>query len=62
MRNVQLLREGQRADALEALLQVRLHARWVLGLREDFQQLVVGQEEEAREIQALLLQIPAQSE
>eukprot|EP00955_Chlamydomonas_euryale_P047125 353590-Chlamydomonas_euryale.AAC.20 len=37
----------QLVDALKALFKVRLHARWVLGLRQNLQHLVVGQEEEA---------------
>ena len=34
-------------DALKALLEVRLHARGVFGLRQDLQHLVIGQEEES---------------
>lgn len=44
--NLQVVRELQPGDALEALLQVRLHAEGVLGLRQDLQQLIVRQEEE----------------
>mmetsp|Transcript_2161 Transcript_2161/g.5384 ORF Transcript_2161/g.5384 Transcript_2161/m.5384 type:complete len:319 (+) Transcript_2161:462-1418(+) len=49
----------QQVHALKALLQVRLHARGVLGLTQDLQHLVVGEEEETREEQALLLQYVA---
>eukprot|EP00964_Phaeocystis_antarctica_P055483 scaffold32640_cov63-Phaeocystis_antarctica.AAC.1 len=52
-----VLVEVERVDALEALLQVRLHAQRVLGLREDLQQLVVGEEEEPREREPLLLEV-----
>ena len=48
-------------DVLEALAQVRLHGLRVLGLREDLQQLVVGQEVEAREADPLRLQVLAQA-
>lgn len=44
--NLQVVRELQPGDALEALLQVRLHAEGVLGLRQDLQQLIIWQEEE----------------
>eukprot|EP00968_Pinguiococcus_pyrenoidosus_P027390 scaffold7375_cov268-Pinguiococcus_pyrenoidosus.AAC.40 len=47
--------------ALEGLAQVRLHRARLLGLRQDLQQLVVGQEEEAREVQTLDLQVVAQA-
>lgn len=43
-----VLGEVQLGDALEALLEVGLHAQRVLGLRQDLQQLVVGQEEEPK--------------
>ena len=39
--------EVELRDALEALLQVRLHAQRVLRLRQDLQQLVVRQEKES---------------
>lgn len=42
-----LRREVQGTDALEALLEVRLHALGVLRLGQDLQELVVGQEEES---------------
>ena len=44
-------------NGLEALLQVRLHVGRVLGLGQDLEQLVVGEEEEAREGEALPLEI-----
>lgn len=56
-----VLREGEPRDALEALLEVGLHTEGVLRLGQDFQQLVVGQEEEAGEEQALLFQIVVQA-
>lgn len=40
------LGEVQLGDALEALLEVGLHTQRVFGLRQDLQQLVIGQEEE----------------
>lgn len=43
--------------AFEALLEVRLNSQWVRRLRENLEQLVVRQEEEPREYQALLLEI-----
>ena len=45
-RDVQIAVELEVADALEALLQVRLDARRVLCLRQDFQHFVVRQEKE----------------
>eukprot|EP00962_Isochrysis_galbana_P031292 scaffold10193_cov107-Isochrysis_galbana.AAC.2 len=44
-------------NALEALLQMGLHAEWVFGLRQDLEQLVVGEEKEAGERQPLGLQV-----
>ena len=46
---------------LEALLQVRLHSERVLGLRENLQHLIIGQEEEPGEEQPLLLQVGVQT-
>lgn len=43
--------------AFEALLEVRLNSQWVRRLRQNLEQLVVRQEEEPREYQALLLEI-----
>jgi len=57
VRYVKALCELNCCDSLEALAQVRLHPGWILGLRQDLQQLVVGQEEEAREEETLLFQI-----
>ena len=42
-------RVGGRERMGRALLQVRLHGKRVLGLREDLEQLVVRQKVEARE-------------
>ena len=44
--NLLLFGELQFADALKTLLQMGLHTERVLGLRQDLQQLVIGQEEE----------------
>eukprot|EP00965_Chrysotila_dentata_P026049 863782-Pleurochrysis_carterae.AAC.1 len=44
---VSLALEGELADALEALAQMRLHARRLLCLGEDLEHLVVGEEEKA---------------
>lgn len=48
-RDVQVGLELKLGDAVEALLEVRLHPERILGLRQDFQELVVGQEVEPRE-------------
>lgn len=48
-------------NALEALLQVRLNGTGVLGLRQDLQQLLVAEEEEARERHPLRFQVLAQA-
>ena len=47
-------------DAVEELLEVRLHAVGLAGFRQDVEQLVVRQEEETRKVHALLLQIVQQ--
>ena len=57
VRYVQNVGELETGDALETLLQVRLHSRGILGFRENLEQFVVGQEEEAREVQPFLLEI-----
>lgn len=44
-----ILSELQFGDALKALLEVGLDTEWVFGLRQDLQQLVVGQEKEPRD-------------
>eukprot|EP00965_Chrysotila_dentata_P002959 95741-Pleurochrysis_carterae.AAC.5 len=49
--------ELERLYPLKALAQMRLHAQRVLGLRQDLQQLVVGEEEEAREGETLRLEV-----
>ena len=48
-------------DVLEALAEVRLDSGRVLGLRQDLEEFVVGQEVEPRERAALRLQIFAQT-
>jgi hypothetical protein len=47
-------------DAFKDLPEVRLGARGVLGLAQNLQQLVIGQEVEAREGQALAFQVLVQ--
>ncbi len=47
--------EGELRDALEAFLEVRLDPQWILGLREDLQQLVIGQEEKPADRTRLLV-------
>lgn len=44
-------------DVFEDLLEVGLHSRRLFGLAEDFQQLVIAQEEEPSELLALLLKV-----
>ena len=46
--DIQVGKKVQFRDALEALLQMGLHTQWILGLRENLQHLIVGQEEETR--------------
>lgn len=60
-RNLSLLVELKLADSLKALLEVWLHSGRVLCLRQDLQQLVVGQEEEPGEEETLLFQIVVQA-
>ena len=58
-------KEGRRcillSNSLEALLEVRLDSSGVLGLREDLQHLIVGEEEEAGKEQTLLLKVSVQA-
>jgi len=44
------LSELKSRDPLKALLEMRLYTCWVLCLRQDLQQLIVGQEEEPMEL------------
>ena len=53
----QLVVKVDLGDALEALAEVGLHARRVLGLGQDLEQLVIREEEEAREREALGLEV-----
>mmetsp|Transcript_1739 Transcript_1739/g.3714 ORF Transcript_1739/g.3714 Transcript_1739/m.3714 type:complete len:368 (-) Transcript_1739:3081-4184(-) len=53
----ELVVELELGDGLEALLEMRLHPRRVFGLCKDLQKLVVGEEEEAREEEPLLLEV-----
>ena len=53
--------EADLGDVLEALAEVRLHGRRVLRLRQDLEELIVGQEVESRERLALRLQILAEA-
>ena len=55
-----LFAEVQQLNALEALVQMILHSDWVLGLGQDVQQVVIGQEKEAREEQLLRVQVLVQ--
>ena len=57
MCDVKVIGKAQLGNAFKALLQVRLHASGVLGLRQDLKHLVVGEEEEAREVETFLLQV-----
>lgn len=58
-------KEGKRCillrNPLEALFEVRLDSGGVLGLREDFQHLIIGEEEEAGKEQTLLLKVSVQA-
>ena len=47
-------------DVVEAFLEMGLHCLWVLGLAENFQQIVVGQEVESGENLSLRLEIHVQ--
>jgi malonyl CoA-acyl carrier protein transacylase len=62
VRNIEIFGERELGNALEALFQVRLHAHRVLGLGENFQQLVVGEKKEARKVQTLLFEVPEKKE
>ena len=55
--DVKIFLKLQRIDALKTLLQERLHTEGVLRLRQNLQQLIVGQEEESRECQSLRLKV-----
>ena len=52
-----LLVKLELGNGLKALLQVGLHARGILGLGQNLEQLVVGKEEEPRKVETLLFQI-----
>ena len=58
-------KEGRRCillcNPLEALFEVRLDSGGVLGLREDLQHLIIGEEEEAGKEQTLLLEVGVQA-
>ena len=60
-RDLQVVLELDLVDALEDLLQEGLHAQGVLGLGEDLQQLVVGEEVEPGEREALGLEVVVQA-
>jgi hypothetical protein len=49
--------EVELGDALEALLQVRLDTQRILRLGEDLEQIVGREEEEAREVEHLRLEV-----
>jgi hypothetical protein len=55
--NLGLIIELQALNSFEALLEERLNTEWVLGLRENFEQLRVRQKEESREKTSLGLQV-----
>ena len=61
MGDVHNLSKLQRSNALKTLFKMRLHTGRVLRLRQDLKQLIVGEEEETREEQPLLLQVLIQS-
>ena len=48
-------------DALEALVKVRLHGARILGIGQDLDELIIRQEEEAREGEALELEVVVQA-
>lgn len=50
----------QQFDVVEALFEVRLHGLWVAGLAQNLQEVIIGQEVEAREDVALGLQVHVQ--
>ena len=60
VRGLVAVAEAQLHEVVEALPEVRLHRLRPLRLREDLQQLVVGEEEEAREGHALGQQVVLQ--
>lgn len=57
--NFEIFLELARGDPLERFVEVWLYCSWLLRLRQDFQELVVRQEEEPREVQAFHLQVIA---
>ena len=61
MRNVQDVGELQLGNTLKAFLEMGLNAGRVFGLGEDLQELVVGEEEETREVETFLLQVVIQT-
>jgi len=50
-----------RSGTFKAFLEVRLDVHGVLGLPQDLQQVIAGQEVEARELLALVLQVVLQA-
>ena len=50
-----------RPDTFKAFLEVRLDVHGVLGLPQDLQQVIAGQEVEARELLTLVLQVVLQA-
>jgi hypothetical protein len=55
--DVELGGELESVDALEALLQMRLHTGWVLGFAQNLEHFVVGKEEKASKEETFLLEI-----
>lgn len=52
-----LVAEDEAGDAVEALVQVRLHGLWLLALGQDLEEVVVGEKVEAGEGHLLLLEV-----
>ena len=55
------MRLVESALAFKALLQVRLYSEWVFGFGEDFEHLVVGEEEESRKEETLLFEVSVEA-
>ena len=59
--NIKFFCKSEICNSFKTLLKMRLNFSWVFGLREDLKHFIIGQEEESREVQTLLLQICIQS-
>lgn len=51
----------EQASTFKAFLEVRLDIHWVLGLPQNLQKVIAGQEVEARELLALVFQVVFQA-